>query len=215
MKIIAGVAVLVVVIAGGYLLHQSTETGLRSVEDQVILEQEGGEFSQTGTLAGIRTIGGNVQCTFTSTVDYDGQVAVSNGVIYSAGDRLRVDSVNEITVDGNVLDPVDVATVIIEDEVYVWFESVPGNVIGSKVELNGETAIDDQDTESLSMTAEQERQIALLNQEIDYECEDWDVDERWFELPVGVEFNDPETMIEQNMAELEDLMQQMEALQVQ
>ncbi len=96
----------------------------------------------------------------------------STGTTYVAGDKMRGDFSSEV--EGKTTE----SHMIIRDQtVYTWIE-VMGTTMAFKTSLN---------TSNASTT--QTRSVDI-NQRVDYNCEDWTVDESMFVLPTGVTFQE-------------------------
>lgn len=135
-----------------------------SAADASAEESASAEFN--GSMKELVARGGDYMCTFTQTTD----VADSSGTVYISGERLRGDFKSHEKVSDT-----DVESHMIRDGgfAYVWSSAMP---TGFKMVVD-----DSASTDSNSTGFD-------YNQQLDYSCNSWTVDESQFSLPAGVEF---------------------------
>jgi hypothetical protein len=83
--------------------------------------------------------------------------------------------------------------IMIDEVMYSWSEQ--GAIVMDLSEL--------EDNEAQNQTLPEGNPMDLYDQTVQYECEDWSVDESVFTLPEGVEFMDINQMMESMMNGLE------------
>lgn len=133
-------------------------------------KQEARNFEEKTTLAKLMENGGNYECTFT----HNTEMGESTGVVYIADKKIRGDFVSKVSVPG-LGDMGNIETFMISDgeSVYSW---------SSMSEEGVKVPQSDQNVES------QGEATIPTNQELDYKCVAWKVDESKFSLPTNITF---------------------------
>lgn len=146
-------------------------------EDKVIIEatvteeKEGSEdnlpknFDEKTTLASIMGRGGNYKCTFSHKTDF----STSSGVVYIGGKKVRGDFKSSVSI-GSIGD-IESHMISNGDFVYTWSEMSPQ---GFKAKA----------TQNL----QSDNTSVPTNQELDYKCDSWRIDEEMFVVPSDITF---------------------------
>lgn len=183
---------LVLVIVAGLLVfvamrapEESTQESTGEAEN---LEEQMGEMSDdldrgeapttgTGSFAYLMESGRNLKC----DIVYEPQSGTSVvATVYVDGEHMRVDS--EMMMAGETY----LSHMIMDhDMVYTWNESGASN-------MAVKFKVDEADTET--EMADSTRQVDL-NQQVDYDCSLWTVDDSVFNPPADIEFMDMEDMM--------------------
>lgn len=172
-KIIVGVLVL-----GGisfFVFKNNTDTvPTDSSTEQVASEDTSKDapkdFNEKTTLAKLVEKGGSHKCTFSHTT----QVGTSTGTVYIYGKKIRGDFVSKVSI-AELPGLNDIHSSMISDgeSIYTWSSMTPE---GYKASVQQET----------STTTTQTN--VPTNQELDYSCTAWMVDESKFSLPTHITF---------------------------
>lgn len=196
--IIAGLVIigLVIYLMGGKSgENQATQTvETESTSEEV--EENDSSFQEEGfgSLAAFFGLGRDLTCTFSHTDTETG--ALSTGDFYYDGgaERFRVDSTS--SVDGGTY----VSHMINDREsLYLWTEGTEGTFA---IRMNSETYESNQDLPNTE--GQNETQPFSVDEQVEYDCDPWNVDATLFAPPAGVEFLDMESMMQdmmQNMPE--------------
>ena len=171
--------------------------------------QEQNENGFVGTLEELINKGESYQCS--ASYDVDG-VSISTAYYIDAkNEKSRTDTTS--TMNGN---PVITHTIINTDASYTWQE---GASQGTKITFD---EVDESEAEDLAEGNEDdydnEPLLAAdnyLEDDLNFECDKWRVDESMFELPSGVEFRDLSDLTNQFMGQtgnMEDIEQNMEEM---
>ncbi|MDQ5883555.1 MAG: hypothetical protein QG654_469 [Patescibacteria group bacterium] len=132
-------------------------------------KEETKDFSEKTSLARLMEKGGDYQCTFT----HETQAGDSSGTVYISGKKIRGDFVSKVSIAG-LPDIGDVKTFMISDgeSVYTWSSMTSD---GYKAPINKD--VTSQDSSGVP-----------TNQELDYKCIGWKVDQSKFSLPTNITF---------------------------
>lgn len=149
---------------------EESEGALQEVQDEQTKEVQLKNFEERTTLAKLMENGGNHECTFAHKTE----MGESTGVVYIADKKIRGDFVSKVSVPG-LGDMGNIKTFMISDgeSVYTW-SSMSSE--GYKVPAS------DQDKTSQSDAS------VPTNQELDYKCIAWQVDQSKFSLPTNITF---------------------------
>ena len=141
-----------------------------SGESDQVEKTESLDFEEKTTLTKLMSKGGNYECNFSHVTD----ISESTGTVFISGKKIRGDFVSKVTMSG-VPDMGDIKTFMISDgeSVYTWssMSSDGYKVPQSKQEVSGQTSTN-----------------IPSNQELDYKCVGWKVDESKFSLPSNITF---------------------------
>jgi len=138
------------------------------VEDDKQMEE--GSFS--GSMKDLMSRGGEYKCTFASNTE----VGTSTGTVYISGDKIRGDFESSVEVVSQTFK----SSMINDGEFsYVWSSSMPGGFKTKNVEgdISGEESVDTGFD---------------YNEQLDYKCVPWSVDNSVFALP-DIEFTELNT----------------------
>jgi hypothetical protein len=212
MKALIGVLILGVVGAGVYLYTISGEPAVEPVSSQSeVIEQETEsiktqEFSQTGTIEDIKSLG-NVRCEYSSEYNTDGVIVNSTGIVYHAANKVRVESNTWTDLDmPSNAESFKINMILDQDTVYTWSDQTGAFTMNlSQMETFEQ---DMKERYGDMYQGDSSNPESLLEQSLNYECESWTVDGSKFELPSGVEFIDFFEMMEGTMQQLDGLMGQ-------
>jgi hypothetical protein len=190
------IAILAVLLVGSLvLLFTSQSTEAPTMDDEVMnastqtseeTTTSDTETSDRGSLADMFALGNNVRCEYSSTVEGE----VSEGTFYTDGERFRVESTytgTEETVTSNMIN--DGAFV------YTW-GNTPNGAMAIKMPVE-ETEVSN-DEQVFMPTNSDARSYVNMEEEVEYDCDRWNVDASLFVPPSDVEFTDMEAMM-QNM----------------
>jgi len=172
-KLIIGVVLAVVVGGGVYFASKKSDQTNEAANVSSSEEQSDAPASFTGTISELLGLGQNITCTF-SRMDENGTV---NGTVYLAasGERIRGDF--QMTSSQGEMG----GSLIRRDGTnYTWGDT-PYGAFAIKV------AVEDEMSDGMS---DKDTQGVDFDENMDYTCSPWRVDEGKFELPSGVEFQD-------------------------
>ena len=161
-KVLAGIVAGVVVLGGAYFfLSGGNEASVTVSSDS--------EESVKNRFAALVQSGQSYQCTF----EYNDGENVSSGTVYMAGgaERLRGD----FNVTDSAAGAMEVHMVRDGGYNYLWGSTMPQ---GIKMAVTNEETLFEGETNS------------PVNEDVDYECRPWNVDNDKFELPSDIEFQD-------------------------
>lgn len=176
----------VIVIGGGayLLLNGSNDTSesisdtgagsMESVSEAVIAEDGDVPESFNGTMAQLLALGKNITCEFTQNDDEMQGI----GTVYISGDRMRGDFKMMFKQGDSSME----ASMIQKDGIgYAWGNS-PFGPFSTKVNIEEDDGKD---------------QPVDFDEELDYSCKKWRVDNSKFNLPTGVKFDDINAEVQQ------------------
>jgi len=191
--LIGGLALLgiVVVGAGAYLItNKTSETPTNETSSGENMEMTGSS-DFTGNITDLLSLGGNMQCTF-SSMDTDVGSSVS-GMFYIADNGNKVNG--DFTVDPGEGDVMQGHVIRDGQYNYVWTSAMD---TGFKFEISEES------NSLFGDIAEEEATDTGINDntQVDFDCDNWTVDNSMFVPPAGVEFSDFSSM----MMQMNDLM---------
>lgn len=177
-KLITGVAVAVAVVGGGYFLftHSAAEKG--GADDPrtggegaaaSMANEKGGAF--TGSIRELSARGGDWKCTVDASSDTSVGQAVSSGVVYVSGRKVRGDFTTSVPQLGNV------ESHLIADgtDVYAWSSVLPQ---GIKTAMTAEE----------SGSGPTSGQVFDTNHQYSYDCQPAAADASLFAPPSSVTF---------------------------
>ncbi len=172
-KIIAGVLVLGSVSFFVFKNDKAPAPADTSIEESVqenSSESLSKDFNEKTTLAKLVEKGGNHKCTFGHTT----QVGTSTGTVYISGKKIRGDFVSKVSIaELPGLNDINSSMISDGESIYTWSSMTPE---GYKASVKQET----------STTTTQTN--VPTNQELDYSCTAWMVDESKFSLPTHITF---------------------------
>ena len=136
------------------------------------------ETSSNGTievksLRDLWTLGNNQTCTFSDTT------TGNNGIVYVSSGSMRGDFTS--TVNGTNTDS---HMIVMDDTFYMWTEGQPSGFKSSLTQF-----------ENLDSNPNAPKTVDL-DQQVDYDCNSWNVDASKFTVPTTVEFTDMSAMME-------------------
>lgn len=139
------------------------------VSEESMMQDDTKEFNEKTTLTKLMEKGGNYQCTFSHST----QVGDSTGVVFISNKKIRGDFVSKVSIPG-MGNTTDIETYMISDgeSVYTW-SSMSND--GFKSPVSKDLPKDFSTTVS-------------VDQELDYKCVGWKLDESKFSLPTNITF---------------------------
>ncbi len=148
---------------------QSMDESEDAVSEGSMTEDETKEFNEKTTLTKLMEKGGNYQCNFSHST----QVGDSTGVVFISNKKIRGDFVSKVSVPG-MGNMGDIQTFMISDgdSVYTW----------SSMSNDGFKSPVSNDSPKDSSTG------VSVDQELDYKCIGWKLDESKFSLPTNITF---------------------------
>lgn len=159
----------VVVVGGGYFLYTNMSGGSGG---ETMMEEEHVDSGEraSGTLAALMASGQNLECTFS----YDDGTNVSSGTVYMTAGASRIRGDFNITESAG--GAMEVHMIRDGGYNYLWGSALPQG-IKTKITVENEGKLFDSETGS-------------VDENTQFDCFAWDVDESKFRLPAGVEFMD-------------------------
>lgn len=161
----------VLLIKGGSKEDLQTSGEEAAQEETVAKEETVDENVFSGSLKDLITRGGNYKCEFTHSSD----VADSSGTIFIAGEKIR----------GNFVSLAKPANAKVESYMitdggfsYVWSSMMP---MGMKIKIDMQNLPEVQNPTAGSFD---------YNQNLDYSCEPWTIDESVFTVPQDIKFTE-------------------------
>ena len=159
-KLLAGIVGGLVVLGGAYYMWGSSDSAQNSMPK---------EESAKGNFASMMRTGKNYECTFAYK---DGENSSSGTVYMTAGaDRLRGD----FSVADSAAGAMEVHMIRDGGYNYLWGSSMPQ---GIKMAITNKEMLFESDTNS------------PVDENVDYDCRGWNVDNSKFSLPRDIEFQD-------------------------
>ncbi len=173
-KIIAGIIVALIVLAGAFFLMRSKSGDVASNTQKT--DSAAQVQSESGSIKSLLASGTSRKCTY--TVDQDGYK--SEGTIYVANNKMRGDF--SVQIDGK-----DTMSHMINDSAtsYLWTD---GTGMGMKMSINPEDAKAAQDSAAKAGAVD-------LEKNYDFSCDSWVADTSKFELPSNVQFSELPKML--------------------
>ena len=179
-----------VVIAGGlwFMLQGGAGEDASTQNDATPQATESdAAFTGVGSFTALMDLGKNIRCEFS----YNDESGEGSGASYFADDRMRVDSTQ--SVDGETM----TAHMVNDGEyVYTWTDGAEES-FAMKMPVK---EIEGSPQEYTGIPTEAEQNMIESDQEVEYDCDRWRVDESTFVPPNGITFMDMEAMLE-NMKE--------------
>lgn len=169
--VVAGVVVLIFLIAGGaYLkLGKSTNNQTKTPDAKVLPTATENKPLATSLLS-LLTSGGNTKCAFEVTQTGGGS---TKGSVYISGNKMY----NTFTITDKTGKTSKMSMLRLADENYVWGDTLPQGV---KMKLS----VDDLKSNASA------GQYIDVNQEADYKCDPWIPDQSVFNVPANIKFMD-------------------------
>lgn len=158
-------------------------------------EQQQNQQQQTvaGTIKDLMSLGQAVKCTFENP---DGQ---GKGTVFAQGSKAKTEM--EIDMDGQ---KISMNTLVDGDWIYQWGNSMMGN---TKMNIKEMEKLSDQYQEGNQEWNPEPEQSQSYNQELNYNCSPWGVDDSVFNLPAGVEFTDTTKQITKMVDDTQNMKQ--------
>lgn len=183
MKWIVAVVTIVVVGAIGYLVFSGSDDSTDTNESTQSTQESTNDAAERSTLNQLFARGENLECTYSYTDDSGNS---NNGTAYFSGERMY----GEFTVAQSEGQTLQSSVLKVDGYQYVWDKSTNQ---GYKLDLS----TIDIDTDA---TVENNDQGPDQDEEFDFNCTSWNVDESKFEVPGDVTFVDNSQII-QNVQE--------------
>ena len=185
------VVVLLVLAAGGYYLIRkdttepsvTTETGGVTIEteDSVTTNKKG-----VGSLMQLMGLGQNTMCTFSYADSNTGQTSSGEFYYDSANSKFRVNSITQDT------GAVYVTHMINDSEnVYMWSDGEGEEAFAMKI-----PASTGDDTYAQNFESSEPNRPLSMDQNVDYDCDMWRVDQNLLVPPSTIEFMDMTSMMQ-------------------
>jgi hypothetical protein len=188
-KVVIGGAVAVVIILAGFFLLTSKATAPENgvgVDGQRKTITEGAfapmnTQSETGS-GSFRTLlglGKNLVCTVSNTSTDSASEGTYNGTVYVSGKKMRMEfttGVDKVAMKSNVIND--------GTQGYMWGTGPQGSMA---IKFKADP----------SQTEAQKQNEFSLDQNVDYNCKNWNVDESLFIPPADIEFLDMNDMMKQ------------------
>jgi hypothetical protein len=187
-RLILGFFVLLFLVGAGYFVatHNRTTSSTVTTNTPTVLDNPA---TEQGTLRALLGIGESSQCTFTSNLP-DGSTNV--GTIFAADGRVKVDSV--ITDEAGVQ---SLSFIDDGDYYYSWGTNAEGTFAVKMPRQD--TVYDETDSEASNDFDDESNTPFDYEQEMEYECSTWIVDESQFIPPSNIDFVDMSAMMESMM----------------
>ncbi|MFW5884958.1 MAG: hypothetical protein ACOCUF_01895 [Patescibacteria group bacterium] len=152
-------------------------------------EQEGAEESFTGSIADLMKRGNALKCEW--SMDDSGQKG--EGVVYVSGEDYR----QEV----NLTEPQTMKAYSVSDGefIYNWTDQAKQGMKMKKSKAESQQA--------QQQEADQEPNTVDINENIDFNCSGWSVDESKFNLPEDIDFIDLDEQMNQMQGQVEDQIQ--------
>lgn len=168
-KIIAGIIVVLIILAGAFFLMRSKDGDVASNTQKTDSQTQ--MQSEKASIKSLLASGSSRKCTY--SVDQDGYK--SEGTIYVANNKMRGDFTAQI--DGK-----ETMSHMINDSAtsYMWTDGVAQGM---------KFAVSEEDIKSAQDSAAKTGAVDL-NQNYDFSCDSWVVDTSKFELPSNVQFSE-------------------------
>ena len=187
-KIILVLILVAVLGGGGYFLYKSQTQSQLAPGQSTSKTEDSDATSFTGGIADLLRMGRDMQCDFSfadETMITTGKVYVANG-----GQKVRGDF------DATPTGEATTTSSIIQDgkTAYYWSTAMEQ---GIKMELDLDKSAFDVD--SYANTSSDTNPVANLEDDVDYSCKGWRVDNRMFTPPSNVEFMDFSAQIDAMM----------------
>lgn len=198
------VLVVLLLVGGGFLIirnrNQLKEIGSSSVDQVVQEEQPGEENVFTGSLKSLLGLGRSVKCTW--SVEDEG--TTMEGTVYVSGQKTRTETRTQNQ-------EMDMTMYFLSDNniAYSWNK---GQTQGYKFGLDDfEDPQDIEEAEADTQIQANQYQEAWNNQ-YEYQCENWQVDNSIFEVPGNVVFTDMAEQAKQMQQQAEEMKQGMQGM---
>ena len=184
-NLLLGIVAAIVVVGGGAYVAMNPEiitsiTGGSAEEGEEMMENEEGENASVGnTFANLVALGQSVTCTFSHD---DGAGNRSSGTVYMTGGATQMRG--DFTVEASGTAPVETFMVRTGGYTYMWSDASPQG-IKSQVVNEAELTSDDQN--------------GGIDEDTEFSCQAWNVDNSKFSLPSGIQFTDMSAQIDAMM----------------
>lgn len=169
-RIVVGIVVVIVVIAGVFLMTRNKGQNTEVASNTEATSQASATSTQTGSIKSLIAAGKSQKCTY--SVEKDG--ASSEGTIYVGNGKMRGDFTTSSMAGQSHM-------IIEGTTMYMWSDDG---------KMAFKMAFDPNAVAANANTNTQTQQPADIDQNYDFDCEGWSVDNSKFELPSGVTFNE-------------------------
>ncbi|MCA9342925.1 hypothetical protein KC950_02860 [Candidatus Saccharibacteria bacterium] len=174
-----GLVVIVVAVGGFFVINNLSDN--ESSDNSEVVSSESSETTELASINSLLARGENAKCTYNYTDDAGNN---SQGTAYFTNNRMYGDfSVNQT--DGTSLQS---KVLRLDNTQYVW-DSTTNE--GYKIDLS---VIETQEGEYTESTEQNE--AVDQDQEFEFKCVSWDVDESLFQVPSGINFIDNSQLIQ-------------------
>lgn len=181
--IAALIVIAVIAVAGGGIYVATQNDAEVTIEDERQMNTDATDTETGGntTIRELLALGENLVCTFSRS---DAESTV-DGTIYvdGAGERISGD----FTITTEAAGTMQGRMVKTENTVYTWTDAMSR---GTKMSLDA--------TAEADASMEQHEAVGL-DEEVNYQCESWNVDESRFTIPSDIEFMDISSMMDASM----------------
>ena len=160
----------------------ANKIGIQDTSEITNLQEKTDDMSLTGNLLDLINKGSDLQCTFSGETDG----TKTSGTTYISGKKVRGDY--KIEVEGKVME----SNLISDNEyMYTWSSEMAQ---GMKMKIDEFEKSDDDNT-SKDDQAKQEKNMEAFQDDYDYNCTKWNVDDSKFNVPTNIEFTDYSAMM--------------------
>ncbi|MBI2031462.1 MAG: hypothetical protein HYT08_02495 [Candidatus Levybacteria bacterium] len=175
------IGIIVLVLIGGAVAYTQLNKSSQAPQQPTTVGEEKTQSSESMNKGSFKSLLGMGQ-TVTCNVSYSVDQMESKGTVYVAGKKMRGDFTVK-TADSQAMD-----SHMITDEMYMYSWS-SANSQGVKFKID----------EALQITPSPgaQSQTAQLDQEVDYKCSSWTVDNSKFTPPSNIKFTDMSSMMNQ------------------
>lgn len=177
---IVGLLVLVLLGGGGFYFYQNYSKKLSESSQNQEVNTDVSQMSSKKTLADLIKLDKNQMCVFKD------KETNSEGVLYVSNSNFRGDFkalVEEQEINSHIIAD--------NDYIYIWTDE--GDNMGFKYSIAKALGEEEGYTSSDSSSP------IDLNEQVDYECSDWNVDASMFYLPTEIEFQSLESVVEDSL----------------
>lgn len=171
-----GIVIIIAVIAAIVFSTNKPNDQVQGAQEAAEVTEEKSDESVSGSILSLLQGGKNVSCTY--SIDTEG--GNTSGTVYIAGEKMYGEFTT--TANGQSFD----SKVIRDGEyMYAWSSAVAGGTKMKIVESDGDTVETEKDETTKS-----------LEQEVDFKCGRWTVDDSKFTPPSDIEFTDLSAALE-------------------
>lgn len=171
-KLIAGIVALGILAGGAYYFMNGSSTGADVTGDAPKGGAEAGAFK--GSMAALMERGGNWKCTVDSSANTGAGTALSSGVVYVSGNKVRADFTSTVQGFGNV----ESHMIADGESVYSWSSMMPQGFKLPQTQMTGEGGTE---TSGSGFDA---------NQSYAYDCQPSSAQASLFTAPANITFTE-------------------------